>query len=173
MTNASAWRYGMAFLNREKGRGRREKETLGPINNSCSADDLWIAVVNRLLWLLNQLYYMPARNRKWPMTPLLVQFNLLWLGGRGGGSSWMGSSTLLWYLSGMPFISADEGIFFFKWCIIRHQNPPQYNSLLMIDHVEMRPWCDRHQFNGNCVRKPPSVKQYREEMSLRNMVRIM
>ncbi len=67
MTNASAWHNGMAFFffkTARKGRGRREKETLWSINNSCSADDLWIAVVNRLLWLLNQLYYTPAREKK-------------------------------------------------------------------------------------------------------------
>ena len=68
LNNASAWHYRMAFffffLNSEKGRGRREKDALWSINNSCSADDLWIAVVNRLLWLLNQLHYMPARKKK-------------------------------------------------------------------------------------------------------------
>lgn len=167
------------FKQREKGRGRRKTETLGPINNSCSADDLWIAVVNRLLWLLNQLYYMPARNRKWPMTPLLLQFNLLWLakGGEKTRRLMNGKLDFVRIFVWDVFHLRWRGKFFLKWCIIRHQNPPQYNSPLMTDRVEIRPWRDRHQFNGNCIvffmRKPQSEKQYREEMSLRNAVRIM
>lgn len=64
----------------------------------------------------------------------------------------MESSTLLRCLFGMPFISVDEGnivsgaplgtrmlLCFFN------------NSPLKIDNVEIGPWRDRHQFNGNCI----------------------
>lgn len=123
---------------------------------------------------------MPARNRKWPMTPLLLQFNLLWLAKGGGGETrrlMNGKLDFVRIFVWDVFHLRWRGKFFFKWCIIRHQNPPQYNSPLMTDRVEIRPWRDRHQFNGNCIvffmRKPQSEKQYREEMSLRNAVRIM
>lgn len=65
---------------------------------------------------------------------------------------WMESSTLLWCLFGMPFISGDERNIVSgaplgtRILLCFHVNSP-----LMIDNVEIGPWRDRHQFNGNCI----------------------
>lgn len=64
----------------------------------------------------------------------------------------MGSSTLLWYLFGMPFISVDEGNIVSGAPLgTRILHCSLSNSPLMIDNVEIGPWRDRHQFNGNCI----------------------
>lgn len=123
-------------------------------------------MVNRLLWLLNQLHYTPAEkktteNDQWVHHGAIsIQLNS---NKKEEGKKkereppWIRSPTLLWYLLGTAFISVERGGYC-KRCTIRQPNPflvPQYPphlpSPLMTDNVEMGARHDRHQFNGNCI----------------------
>lgn len=108
------------ILNREKGRGRREKETLWLINNSCSADDLWIAVVNRLLWLLNQLYYMPVRKKKMTNDSVVGAISIQLVVASSRLMNEKLDSVMIFVWNAFHFCWRGE---YCKWCTIRHQNP--------------------------------------------------
>lgn len=126
-------------LNSKKGRGRRQNETLRSINYSCSADDLWIAVVNSLLWHLNQLYYMPAWKAKWPMTPSPVHSDPPCCGEQ---------KTMSRFTNGMlEFARFVWNTFhicwrwrYCKWCTIRHHASAALWRLMM--------WKEGHSVTG-------------------------